>query len=100
MISAAMTSSGVAKALSEAPESLRRSRGALERLAASLQTFGSAAYGRAEALDTIALDRALSESRDAIKQLRLRSLLPFGQSQTNGVAMPGLAAASMTGDRV
>ena len=99
MISAATTSSGVAKALSEAPESLRRSRGALERLAASLQTFGSAAYGRADALDTIALDRALSESRDAIKQLRLRSLLPFGQGQTNGAPIPGLAAASMTGDR-
>jgi len=64
-----------------------------------MQVFNAAAYGRPGELDTIALDRALGDSIDAIKQLRFRSLLPFNGTPQSEAAVAGLASPSISGDR-
>lgn len=98
VVSASTTSSAVERALAD-PFATLRSRGALESLRAALQALSVAAYGRTSELDTIALDRALSESTDAVKQLRLRSLLPFGNGPATESSVAGLGSPSVSGDR-
>lgn len=97
VVSAAATGGTVAKALKDAPVSPPR-RAALERLGAALQTFTTAAYGRATELDTIALDRALGDGTEAIRQLRLRGLIPAGRTPAGKPPVTGLSP-SMSGDR-
>ena len=98
MVSASTTSGAVERALAN-PETSLRSRAALESLRGALSALSVAAYGRPAELDTIALDRAMSESLDAVKQLRLRSLLPFGNGASNETAMASLGSPSISGDR-
>jgi hypothetical protein len=88
------------RTLTENRVALRRVRGALETFRGALHTFNVAAYGRdGEAFDGVALDRALADSADAARQLRRRSLLPFGAMPATPAAVPRLASASMTGNR-
>ena len=54
---------------------------------------------REKDLVTIALDRAMSDSIDAVKQLRLRSLVPFGNGGSAEPAVASLGSASISGDR-
>ena len=98
LVSASTTSSAVERALAD-PYSTLRSRGALESLRNALQALSVAAYGRTSDLDTIALDRAMSESADAVKQLRLRSLVPFGNGASAEPSVAGLGSPSISGDR-
>lgn len=98
VVSASTTSSVVERALAD-PYATLRSRGALESLRNALQALSVAAYGRTSELDTIALDRAMSESADAVKQLRLRSLLPFGNGAAAEPSVAGLGSPSISGDR-
>jgi hypothetical protein len=98
VVSASTTSGAVERALAD-PTVTVRARGALESLRSALHTLSVAAYGRASELDTIALDRALSDSVDAVKQLRLRSLVPFGNGASAEPAVAGLGSPSISGDR-
>ena len=99
IVSAATTSATIDRALAEPGGPTGRVRAALETLRSAMQVFNTTAYGKPGELDTIALDRALGESVDAIKQLRLRSLLPFNGSQPAEAAVTGLASPSISGDR-
>jgi hypothetical protein len=85
--------------LDENELAVKRGRPALEQLRNALQTFSTAGYGKASELDTIALDRALSDSLDAARQLRMRSLLPFRNGSTADSTVAGLGSPSITGDR-
>jgi hypothetical protein len=98
VVSASTTSGTVERALSD-PDAALRARGALESLRSALTTLSVAAYGRASELDTMALDRALSDSVDAAKQLRLRSLVPFGNGAAADTPVTGLGSPSISGDR-
>ena len=98
VVSASTTSGAVERALAD-PFTTLRSRGALESLRNALQALSGAAYGRSSELDTIALDRALSDSADAVKQLRMRSLLPFGNGTSAESSVAGLGSPSISGDR-
>jgi hypothetical protein len=98
VVSASTTSSAVERALAD-PYATLRSRGALESLRSALQALSVAAYSRTSELDTIALDRSLSETIDAVKQLRLRSLLPFGNGAAAEPSVAGLGSPSISGDR-
>jgi hypothetical protein len=99
IVSAATTSITIDRALAEPGGPIGRVRASLEVLRNAMQIFNTAAYGKPGELDTIALDRALGESLDAIKQLRFRSLLPFTGTQSPDAAVAGLASPSITGDR-
>ena len=98
MVSASTTSLAVERALTN-PENSLRSRASLESLRGALSTLNVGAYGRAADLDTISLDRALSDSIDAVKQLRLRSLVPFGNGTSSESAVASLGSPSISGDR-
>jgi hypothetical protein len=98
MLSAAPTTETIERALAEgaiAP----RTRGWLETLRSALHVFRSAAYGKPGELDTGALDRALRESTDAIRQLRLRSVVPFGGTARTAPDVASLGSPSISGDR-
>jgi len=99
IISAAATSATIDRALAEPGALVGRVRASLEVLRNAMQAFNTTAYGKPGELDTIALDRALGDSVDAIKQLRFRSLLPFNGSQPAEAAVGGLASPSISGDR-
>ncbi|HWN84842.1 MAG TPA: hypothetical protein VNN99_06820 [Vicinamibacterales bacterium] len=98
MVSASTTSGAVERALAD-QEAPLRSRRALESLRSALQVLSVAAYGRSSEFDTIALDRAMSDSIDAVKQLRLRSLVPFGNGAAAEPTVAGLGSPSISGDR-
>jgi hypothetical protein len=97
VVSAATTSSAIDRALAEGGKDIRRRQASLEALRTALQAFSAGAYGRSQP-DTLALDRALSDSADAVKALRLRSLVPVVGGPAPPPPVTSLAA-SMSGDR-
>jgi hypothetical protein len=95
LISAATTAQTVGRALGNGHPPSASSRAALEQLRGALETFSVAAYGRNGEPDGIALDGALRESIDAVRQLRLRSVWPMGGVFAFRSPEPGLGTASM-----
>jgi hypothetical protein len=97
MLSAASTTATIDRALAEDRSVPARTRTSLETLRNAMQLLNTAGYGRPGGFDTPALDRALDESIDAIKQLRLGSGLPLQTRQPTRIA--GLGSPSISGDR-
>lgn len=77
-VSAATTPHVITKALENGHRPSAATRGALEQLRGSLETFGSAGYGRQSDLDLLTLNSALEQGTDAVKQLRWRTLVRLG----------------------
>jgi hypothetical protein len=75
-VSAATTPQAIDKLLDNGHRPGAAVRGALGQIRGSLHVLGSAGYGRASELDLLTLNTALEQGTDAVKQLRLRSLLP------------------------
>ena len=99
LVSGAVTPHAIDAALSESTAFAPATRAALERISSALRAFGTAGYGRSDDVDTIALDAALSESSDAVKRLRWRSVWP--RAAANGRAQAQtLGAPSMSGERL
>jgi hypothetical protein len=97
MLSAAPTTATIDRALVDNRTVAPRLRASLETLRNAMHVFNAAAYGRPGELDTSALDRALGDSVDAIKQLRLRGRPLIHSSQPTRIA--GLGSPSISGDR-
>jgi hypothetical protein len=74
-VSAATTPQVIAKALENGHRPTASTRAALEQLRGSLETLGSAGYGRQSALDLLTLNTALDQGTDAVKRLRWRKLM-------------------------
>jgi hypothetical protein len=74
-VSAATTPQVIAKALENGHRPAAATRAALEQLRGSLETLGSAGYGRQSDLDLLTLNTALEQGTDAVKQLRWRKLM-------------------------
>jgi hypothetical protein len=74
-VSAATTPQVIAKALQNGHRPSAATRAALEQLRGSLETLGSAGYGRASELDLLTLNTALEQGTDAVKQLRWRRFM-------------------------
>jgi hypothetical protein len=101
VVSGAVTPQTVDRALAVRSSGLSaRARAALERIRGGLQTFGPAGYGRGGELDTIALDAALSEATDAVRELRWRSAWPAMGAGGTRPATAGLRTPSMSGERL
>jgi hypothetical protein len=98
LVSAAPTGATVARALADDGGMPAKTRASLEALRTALDVFTAAAYGKPGDLETTALDRSLGDSIDAVKQMRMRSLLPFGQAPSQ-TSVAGLGSPSITGDR-
>jgi hypothetical protein len=97
LISAAPTPATIERALAARALPARR-RAWLDTLRHALQVFNAASYGKPGELDTSALDRALADSSDVIKQMRIATIRSPGRGRLDaGVA--GLGAPSITGDR-
>ncbi len=77
-VSAATTPQVIAKALENGHRPTAATRTALEQLRGSLETLGSAGYGRQSELDLLTLNTALEQGTDAVKQLRWRKLMRMG----------------------
>ena len=77
VVSAATTAEAIDRHLSNGFHASARQRALLERLRDSLRVLSTAGYGRNTDVDTIALDSALENGSDAIKELRFRSLWPM-----------------------
>jgi hypothetical protein len=97
MVSAAPTVTTVSRALSDETEVPIRTRPALETLRNAMQVFNTAAYGKSAQLDTLALDRALDASVDAVKQLRPSARVAFAPAAAPSVR--GFGSPSVSGDR-
>ena len=91
VISAATTAATIDRELAERPTSLKRVRGALDGLRSALYTFSTAGYGRADTLDAGALDRAADETREALRALRWRRLVPLGAQPPRDAPLTSLA---------
>jgi hypothetical protein len=97
MISAAPTPATIERALVTRAFPAR-TRGWLDTLRHALQAFNAASYGKPGELDASALDRALGDSADVIRQMRIATMRAPGRTRLDaGVA--GLGAPSITGDR-
>ena len=79
----------------EAVEHLFARSGALEGLRSALQTFSTAAYGRSDTLDGTALDRAVDETRDALRALRWRRVIPSGGARDREAPLTSLATPTI-----
>jgi len=77
-VSAATTPQVIARALENGHQPSPATRAALEQLRGSLETLGSAGYGRQSDLDLLTLNTALEQGTDAVKQLRWRKLVRVG----------------------
>ena len=100
-MSGAITPQSLDRALADQSSGVSaRARAALERIRGGLQTFGSAAYGRSGELDTIALDGALSEATEAVRELRWRSALPSIGAVGARPSTAALRTPSMSGERL
>ena len=77
-VSAATTPQVIARALENGHQPSPATRAALEQLRGSLETLGSAGYGRQSDLDLLTLNTALEQGTDAVKQLRWRRLVRVG----------------------
>jgi len=77
-VSAATTPQVIARALQNGHRPTAATRAALEQLRGSLETLGSAGYGRPSDLDLLTLNTALEQGTDAVKQLRWRKLMRIG----------------------
>jgi hypothetical protein len=77
-VSAATTPHVIVKALENGHRPSPATRAALEQLRDSLETLGSAGYGRRAELDLLTLNTALDQGTEAVKQLRWRTLLRVG----------------------
>jgi hypothetical protein len=97
MLSAAATTATIDRALAEDRRMPARTRASLETLRGAMHVFNTAAYGRPGGLDTPALDRALGESAEAIRQLRVGSGMPLHTTKPTRIA--GLGSPSISGDR-
>jgi hypothetical protein len=75
-VSAATTPHQIAKALENGHRTSANTRATLEQLRGSMEVIGPAAYGRIRELDLLTLNTALDQGTDAVKRLRLRSLIP------------------------
>jgi hypothetical protein len=76
------------------------SRPAVETLARALETFTAAGYGRSEDVDATALSEALSDSLDAIRQLRRRSRMPAASWAAWRASASPLGPSSMGPERL
>ena len=74
-VSAATTPQGIAKALDNGHRPSPGTRAALEQLRGSLETLGSAGYGRQTELDLLTLNTALEQGTHAVRQLRWRKMM-------------------------
>jgi hypothetical protein len=99
LVSAAATPATIAREL-EARRVPTASRPALEALARALQTFTAAGYGRNEEIESTALAAALSESVDAIRQLRRRSRMPAAPWSAWRASAAPLGPSSMGPERL
>jgi hypothetical protein len=71
------------------------SRATLQPIMDALQLLSTAVYGRAGEADTIAISAAIDNATDAVRALRLRSLIPFtGPRGTSAPSMPPTRAGS------
>ena len=75
-VSAATTPHQIAKALENGHRRSAHARATLEQLRGSMEVLGPAAYGRTREIDLLTLNTALDQGTDAVKRLRLRSLMP------------------------
>jgi hypothetical protein len=73
-VSAPTTPRAITTALDNGHRPSAATRTALEQLRGSLETLGSAGYGRQTELDLMTLNTALEQGTDAVKQLRWRRL--------------------------
>lgn len=93
VVSGAVTPQTIERALAEVPSPLSPSvRAAVEQIRSALTVLGSAGYGRGGELDTIALDGALGEGSEAIRQLRRRSIWSVGAAPAAPPSASGLPA--------
>jgi len=74
-VSAPTTPRAITTALANGHRPSGATRAALEQLRGSLETLGSAGYGRQTELDLMTLNTALEQGTDAVKQLRWRRLV-------------------------
>jgi hypothetical protein len=77
VVSAATTADAIERHLSNGLRASARQRRQLERLRDALRVFSTAGYGRTNEVDTIALNGALENGSDAMKELRFRSFWPM-----------------------
>ena len=73
-----LTPKGIAKALDNGHRPSPGTRAALEQLRGSLETLGSAGYGRQTELDLLTLNTALEQGTHAVRQLRWRKMMRIG----------------------
>jgi hypothetical protein len=74
-VSAATTPQTIARALDNGHQPGAATREVLEQLRGSLEVLGTAGYGRAPEIDLLSLNTALEHGTDAVKRLRLRTLM-------------------------
>jgi len=101
VVSGAVTPQSVDRELADRSAGVpARTRAALGRIRGGLQSFGPAGYGRSNELDTIALDAALSEATDAVRELRWRSAWPTIGAAGARPSTTALRTPSMSGERL
>ena len=101
VVSGAITPQSLGRALADRSAGVSaRAQLALGRIRSGLQTLGSPVYGRSGELDTIALDAALSEATDAVRELRWRSAWPAIGAAGARPSTAALRTPSMSGERL
>ena len=100
VISAATTVHGIDRALEDRYAYSPGARALIERLRAAMQVLAAAGYGRSPEIDAVALDNAVTETMDAMRQLRRRHVWPMGRSNGARATAARVRVPSLSEERL